>query len=734
MMRIHLRACSIILSCALLAVPTHCFAIEANPEKSDIVNPPSEKGDQLSSAKVNIQDREVIVDDFEHEDLVNKLGGSSGTWNLDPDDPQSSIVAVIVKDDVSPADYGSVLRLTYRLNPNEMAQNGYWTKLGYLDARPYDFLQFDYRGDAQGGYSTEFKIELKKPKDEQRIENIKGTYVIQGVSAAWRTARIPLNKMTGLLNFYDPKVWEDPSIARQDLDEFVINFESRRVTSISGSIYIDNIKFVHLGTHLPTAVDSPPRKGEKTPVRLEGIDFARFLADRLNGFPSDLGGRKRFPRENRQFLKAVAKDTWRYFDQITDRKHQLPLDTIQLGKNAPMGEDTMIGDYTNITYVGLFLLCLVSAHDLGFITKKEAIKRIQGTLDTLERLERHKSGFLYNYYDTTTLEKTSYFISLVDSGWLDAGLYVVRNAFPDALKGRIDKLLFSHNYSFFYDKVEQQMFHGYYGHLDVYSDYHYGALYTEPRAISFLAIARGDVPDEHWFRLVRTFPETYSWQTQEPRQRYKKTVLGYRFEGGFYEWEKIPFVPSWGGSAFEALMPTLIVDEKRLAPEGLGLNDQRHVDISISYTTRELGYPVWGMSPSSRPEGGYGEFGVPILGSKGYNIGVVTPHASVLALEFAPEMAVKNLRTLIEHYDLYGPYGFYDSVNVKTGLVAKKYLALDQGMILVAINNYLNQGAIRKRFHSEPGVQAVEKLLKEEKLFEVVKIERSVQVSGAKKE
>jgi hypothetical protein len=466
-------------------------------------------------------------------------------------------------------------------------------------------------------------------------------------------------------------------------------------------------------------------------VRLEGIDFARFLAKRLEGFPTHTSVRKTFPKEPKRFLRVIAKDTWRFFHDIVDREHGLPLDTIQLGHDAPLAAETFIGDYTNVTNIGVYLMALVSAYDLGFISKENCLERIRRTLNTLDVLEKHASGFLYNYYDTTTIERTSFFVSLVDSGWLDAGLYVVKNAFPDELAARIEPMLRSHSYAFFYDPVEEQMFHGYYGHLEVYSDYHYGSFYTEPRAISFMAIARGDVPTAHWFRMMRTFPETYSWQTQMPRQRFEKTVLGVTFEGGFYEWNGIPFVPSWGGSCFEVFMPTMVLDEKGLAPEGLGLNDAHHAKITVDYTLNQLGYSVWGMSPSSRPEGGYSEYGVKVLGSRGYPAGVVTPHASILAVEFEPEAVVRNLRELISRYDIYGPYGFYDAVDIKTGKIAKKYLALDQGMILVALNNYLKRGAIRKRFHSEPAMKRSENLLREEKFFEQLQEEREVTLTPA---
>jgi len=317
-------------------------------------------------------------------------------------------------------------------------------------------------------------------------------------------------------------------------------------------------------------------------------------------------------------------------------------------------------------------------------------------------------------------------VSFVDSGWLAAGLYVAKGAFPGELGTACDAFLRRGNFGFFYDPVDQQMFHGYYDHLEVYSDYHYGVFYAEPRAVSAIAIGRGEVPLEHWFRMVRTFPDNFTWQGQFPLNRFKKQTLGFEYEGGNYEWKDLEYVPSWGGSAFEALMPAMILDEKELAPEGLGENDAVHVQGQIRYAKEELGYPVWGMSPSSVPEGGYSEYGAKPFGCKGYKAGVVTPHASFLSLEFAPKEVVANLRKLLELYDIYGEYGFYDAVTVETGLVAYKYLCLDQGMSLIALCNYLKDGSIRKSFRANADLASkIDPLIREEKFFD------SSQRSGA---
>ncbi|MBI3313802.1 MAG: DUF3131 domain-containing protein [Candidatus Omnitrophica bacterium] len=673
------------------------------------------------------QPSEMILADFEGETPgINRLGGPSGSWNLDEMDINNSYAdedyVEMPGKDGKPS---KVLELTYSVESEVPSQNGYWTKLQDFDSVEYDHLEFDVKGDAEKGFTEKFKIELKKCKkspctqDKKIDEVIKGSSQIN-VTSEWQTVSIALNKMTGIIDFADPKAWENPAVARKDLDEFVIVFQDRHVTKKTGRVYLDNIKFVRTGNPGPTAVDFPPRSIEKTPVRLEGLEFQKFLITRLGGFPKKTVIKKEFPEDSKAFLMEIAKDTWRFFDEIVDKEHGLPLDTIQLAKPEPVAEGMWIGDYTNVTNIGVYLMCLVSAYDFGFITKEEAVRRLKITLTVIEKLEHHKSGFPYNYYDTSTLERTSYFVSLVDSGWLVAGFYVVKNAFPEELGEQAERLIRQGNFNFFYDPVERQMFHGYYDHLEVYSDYHYGVFYSEPRATSYLAISRGDVPEEHWFEgLFRTFPESFTWQEQTPKNRVTRETLGHKYLGGYYEWTGLKYIPSWGGSAFEALMPTLILKEKELASEGLGLNDKAHVLGQIHYALDELKMPVWGMSPSSVPEGGYSEYGAKPFGSKGYKAGVVTPHASVLALEFAPEEVVANLRKLIELYDIYGEYGFYDAVTPATGLVAHKYLALDQGMIFVALNNYLNDGAIRRRFHSDPAMRQGEKLLVAEKFFEL---------------
>jgi hypothetical protein len=244
-------------------------------------------------------------------------------------------------------------------------------------------------------------------------------------------------------------------------------------------------------------------------------------------------------------------------------------------------------------------------------------------------------------------------------------------------------------------------------------------LNTEPRIVSYLGIARGQIPADHYYRLYRTYPIGRATQMQTP-QGTSKTYQGVPVFEGHYTNRGLDFVPTWGGSMFEALMVPLIVPEEQWAPRSWGVNHPIYVRLQIEHGLEVRRYGYWGFSPSCVPEGGYQTYGVDVLGTEpdgylSYEVassakpkggeatapcfeGVVTPHASFLALRYAPTEALANLRALIRDFPILGPMGFRDSVNVKTGQVSRAVLSLDQGMVLAAIANALADDALRRAF------------------------------------
>jgi hypothetical protein len=471
----------------------------------------------------------------------------------------------------------------------------------------------------------------------------------------------------------------------------------------------------------PSCEDDPvatPKKKAWEDAR-GGQEAARpHVRARLSGWPERvLVERQTLPAADREFLERLARDTWRGLDALTDRENGLPVDHVRLGEGAGGRIDARVGDYTNITNVGLHLIAVVAAHELDLVSAPDAIEKIRRVLDTLERLETHHNLF-FNYYDTTSLERSSNFLSFIDSAWLTAGLMVVRMTFPQ-LHDRASKLIGRMDYGFFYDPKLGYMSHGYYVHRRSRSRYHYGVLYTEARLGSLIAIGKGDVPETVWFDMVRTYPAECAGQTSPPIDTKLKRIRGHEVFAGHYEWRGLEYVPSWGGSMFEALMPSLVLDELRYAPKSLGANDLLHVTVQRRYATEQLGYPVWGMSSSAMPAGdGYREYGVRVLGARGYRAGAVTPHAAALALLVTPDAALASLRKLTQLYDIYGEYGFYDAVDPASGQVARTYLTLDQAMVFIAAANHLKPHCIQERFASDPIAQRALPIIGEEDFFD----------------
>jgi hypothetical protein len=425
----------------------------------------------------------------------------------------------------------------------------------------------------------------------------------------------------------------------------------------------------------------------------------------------------RLPRERQAFARRLARDTWRGLDALTDRETGLPLDTVTFADTAKAPViAARIGDYTNVTNIGLMMVNIVGAHELGLIDHAGARRRLVRLLDTLDRLETD-DGFFFNYYDTTSLERTSHFISFVDSAWLVSGLMTVRMTYPE-LYERCTLLIEQMDFGVLYDRGAELISHGYYVEPRAPSRYHYGVLYTEARLGALIAIGKGQMPAQAWFNMTRTFPAGCRWQTQQPLDVHTQVIDGYAVTAGHYRWRGVKYVPSWGGSMFEALMPTIVLDERREAPLSLGRNGLAHAVIQARYARRLLGLGVWGLSPSATPGGdAYGEYGVRPLGSLGYGPGPVTPHASALALAVIPQAALRNLYILATRYRLYGDFGLYDAVDAPTGKVAYKYLALDQSMLFLALVNYLTDGAVQRRFGADPIMLRALPIIREERFF-----------------
>src|SRR5690348_6985342 len=112
-----------------------------------------------------------------------------------------------------------------------------------------------------------------------------------------------------------------------------------------------------------------------------------------------------------RFLGGVARRTWHWFETfITAEDNWLPPDNYQEFPAAQLAHRT------SPTNIGMALLANLAARDFGYIGVTALFERTRATLDTMDRLSRHR-GHFYNWYDTQTLHALPpHYVSTVDSG------------------------------------------------------------------------------------------------------------------------------------------------------------------------------------------------------------------------------------------------------------------------------------------------------------------------------
>ncbi len=231
----------------------------------------------------------------------------------------------------------------------------------------------------------------------------------------------------------------------------------------------------------------------------------------------------------------------------------------------------------------------------------------------------------------------------------------------------------------------------------------YDLIASEARIAAFVAIAKGEIPQESWFRLGRAHT---TWQGE--------TLLA-----------------SWTGTMFEYLMPALWMN---LYPHTM-LDRTAHAAVRVQQMYAHKYRTPWGISESAwsqqNAEGHYQylAFGIPPISLKGgaqeINRLVISPYSAWLAMMVNPSAALRNLSQMARH-GWSSPFGFYESVDYgvlkrqwfpwRKGVIVRMWMAHHQGMSLLAMTNWLGDAPFVNWFHADPRVQATELLLQEKPL------------------
>ncbi|MET0333593.1 MAG: glucoamylase family protein, partial [Rhizobacter sp.] len=280
-----------------------------------------------------------------------------------------------------------------------------------------------------------------------------------------------------------------------------------------------------------------------------------------------------------------------------------------------------------------------------------------------------------------------------------------------ALAEHCERLAWSADFSFLYHR-KRHLFHIGYRVAEQQLDAgFYDLLASEARLTSLLAIAKGEVPVNHWASLGRPF---YAVGAQ----------AGLR---------------SWSGSMFEYLMPSLVLDE----PHGSVLRHagQAAVREQIAYA-RAHGVP-WGISESAYAGRDhtlayqYAPQGVPRLAFRRTSTEelVIAPYATALAAQVSPRRAAANFEAL-EALGARARYGYIEALDFTPARLAAgeqyapvvTFMAHHQGMSIVSIANVLLDDQAKRWGMGHPYIEAVSTLLHERAPQEVSRLYEPVSV------
>lgn len=175
----------------------------------------------------------------------------------------------------------------------------------------------------------------------------------------------------------------------------------------------------------------------------------------------------------------------------------------------------------------------------------------------------------------------------------------------------------------------------------------------------------------------------------------------------YYQKWQLPLGPDFGGPLFFAHYSFLGLNPKGLSDTYANYWDQNvnHTLINREYCIKNpknfegYGTVNWGLTASDDHQG-YDAH------SPTNDNGTITPTAALSSMPYTPNESLQALRNFYYNFNgkLWGQYGFYDAFNKSENWYSNQYLAIDQGPIIVMIENY-RTGLLWDLFMSSPEIK-----------------------------
>ncbi len=387
--------------------------------------------------------------------------------------------------------------------------------------------------------------------------------------------------------------------------------------------------------------------------------------------------------DHESFLEEVEQSAFRYFQEQSNPHNGLVRDS------APNRPGAVGNTAASIAGVGFALTVYPVAVEREWMSRASAHALTVRTLEFfLEHAEQHK-GFFYHFLNFETGERMNHCeLSPIDTALFLAGALFAAEYYDDPkIRELVQKIYARVDFPWMLNKGKtfalawspETGFHkARWDHFD------------ESLLLYVLAIGSParPIPPESWREILRPV-------------------------GSYRDYRLIQMPP-----LFTHQYPHVWLD---LRGQNDGFADYFQNSVTASRANRAFcmdqaskfagyGPNLWGLSASEGPAG-YRAYGAP-PGWTVFHDGTVAPTACGSSIVFTPEESIACLENIRTYYSdvMWGPYGFSDAMNVEKQWFSDKVLAIDQGPLLLMIENYRTGLVWKFMSHSAPVRTALEKI------------------------
>lgn len=397
----------------------------------------------------------------------------------------------------------------------------------------------------------------------------------------------------------------------------------------------------------------------------------------------DYGVPDRCPTISRSIVEELP------LEELLDKVQQYTLkyfwDFAEPNSGMARERDTS-GNLVTTGGTGFGIMAMIAGAERGFIPRQDVLERVIKICNFLDSADRFHGAWSH-WINGSTGRAIAFSAKdnggdLVETAFLVQGLIAAREYFDGdnpqeaALRQQVDDLWHGVNWQWYTQDQNVLYWH-----------------WSPDFGFEMNMAIRGWHEALIVYILAAASP-TYPIEQQVYHQGWARN--GGIVNNGVYYNIQLPLGYHYGGPLFFAHYSFLGLDPR-------GLHDQyadywkqnrNHTLINHEYAVRNpqdhchYSDSIWGITASDDPLVGYQAHAPHNHG--GQDNGTITPTAALGSMPYTPEQSIKAMETFYYYLydDLWGPYGFKDAFNFNENWFADSYLAIDQGPIVVMIENY----------------------------------------------